>query len=219
MIPLRDAIPSRTFPLVNYAIIAVNAFAFFIEISQGRGFDQLIYRFGIVPSRFLGAGIFDLHQLSTLLSSMFLHGGWLHILGNMWFLHIFGDNIEDRLGHVRYLFFYLLSGIGAALTQVALNPSSGVPMVGASGAIAGVMGAYVFLYPRARIVTLIPIIIFLQVVELPAFLFLGLWFVMQIFSGITSLGIGADAGGVAWWAHIGGFAAGAMLLVLLGRRR
>jgi membrane associated rhomboid family serine protease len=219
MIPLRDAIPSRTFPLVTYAIIAVNAFAFFIEISQGRGFDQLIHRFGIVPSRFLGAGIFDLPQLLTLLSSMFLHGGWLHILGNMWFLHIFGDNIEDRLGHIKYLFFYLLSGIGAALTQVALNPASGVPMVGASGAIAGVMGAYVFLYPRARIVTLIPIIVFLQVIELPAFVFLGLWFVLQIFSGLTSLGIGADAGGVAWWAHIGGFAAGALLLVVLGRRR
>jgi membrane associated rhomboid family serine protease len=219
MIPLRDAIPSRTFPLVTYAIIAVNAFAFFIEISQGRGFDQLIHRFGIVPSRFLRAGIFDLPQLLTLLSSMFLHGGWLHILGNMWFLHIFGDNIEDRLGHIKYLFFYLLSGIGAAFTQVALNPASGVPMVGASGAIAGVMGAYVFLYPRARIVTLIPIIVFLQVIELPAFVFLGLWFVLQIFSGLTSLGIGADAGGVAWWAHIGGFAAGALLLVVLGRRR
>jgi membrane associated rhomboid family serine protease len=150
---------------------------------------------------------------------MFLHGGWLHILGNMWFLHIFGDNIEDRLGHIKYLFFYLLSGIGAAFTQVALNPASGVPMVGASGAIAGVMGAYVFLYPRARIVTLIPIIVFLQVIELPAFVFLGLWFVLQIFSGLTSLGIGADAGGVAWWAHIGGFAAGALLLVVLGRRR
>jgi membrane associated rhomboid family serine protease len=219
MIPLRDANPSRTFPFVNYVFIVLNALAFFLELSQGRAFSEFIVRFGIVPARFLGTEGVSLREGMTLISSMFLHGGWMHILGNMWFLHIFGDNVEDRLGHARYVLFYLLSGVGAALTQVALNPASAVPMVGASGAIAGVMGAYVLMYPRARIVTLVPIIVFLQVIELPAFVFLGLWFVIQMVSGLNSLGIGSDAGGVAWWAHIGGFAAGALLLMIFLRRR
>lgn len=219
MIPLRDANPSNTVPIVNYTLIAVNAGAFVLQVSQGSAYDELILQNGIVPARLLASGV-DGGEWLTLVTSMFLHGGWMHFLGNMWFLHIFGDNVEDHLGHTRYGIFYLLSGIAAGMTQVAFSPSSGVPMVGASGAIAGVMGAYVLTYPRAKIATLVPIIVFLQVIELPAFLFLGLWFLLQVFSGINSLGLGADAGGVAWWAHIGGFAAGALLLLLArGRRR
>jgi membrane associated rhomboid family serine protease len=137
----------------------------------------------------------------------------------MLFLYIFGDNVEDRFGHVRYFFFYVIAGVAAALTQVFMFPESELPMVGASGAIAGVLGAYVFMFPKARIMTLIPIIFYFEIVEIPAFLFLGIWFLMQIFSGVFSLGIGADAGGVAWWAHIGGFLAGVLLFSLLRKSR
>jgi membrane associated rhomboid family serine protease len=162
---------------------------------------------------------FDTMTFLPLFTSMFMHGGWLHLIGNMLFLYVFGDNIEDRLGHLRYLLFYLLAGLGAAFTQIFINPVSQIPMVGASGAIAGVLGAYILLFPTARILTLIPIFFFIQLVELPAYLFLGIWFIMQLVSGMLSLGIGADAGGVAWWAHIGGFATGAVLLVFLKSRR
>jgi hypothetical protein len=150
---------------------------------------------------------------------MFLHGGWMHLIGNMLFLHIFGDNVEDKFGHFRYIVFYFLAGIAAALAQIFISPVSEIPMIGASGAIAGVMGAYVFMFPRAKVATLVPLFMFFQIVELPAFIFLGIWFVIQIYSGLLQLGIGADAGGVAWWAHIGGFAMGAVLLPFMRKAR
>ena len=221
MIPLRDTNPSRTIPFVNYILIAVNVLVFLFELSSGKHLDELFDRFAVVPAywmhdvRIMQIGI---SSVVPFFSSMFLHGGWMHLLGNMLFLYIFGDNVEDRFGHVKYIFFYFLCGIAAALTQVYINPSSEIPMVGASGAIAGILGSYVFMFPRAKVTTLIPIFFFFQIVELPAFLFLGLWFLIQIFSGMMALGIGADAGGVAWWAHIGGFGAGAVMIPLLKKR-
>ena len=213
MIPLRDNNPSRTFPFVNYMLIVVNVIVFLYEVSVGRHLSEFIREFGLVPERFISslhAGYFGPDTFSPFLTSMFLHGGWLHLLGNMLFLFIFGDNVEDKFGHGRYLAFYFMAGLAAAAVQVHFNKESTLPMVGASGAIAGVLGAYVLMFPTAKVLTLIPIFIFLKFVELPAFIFLGLWFLMQVFSGVLSLGIGADAGGVAWWAHIGGFAMGAL---------
>jgi len=222
LIPLRDTNPSETVPFVNYTLIGMNALAFFYELSLGSHLNAFIFDFGVIPAQFLS----DLKSMELgvgtflpIFSSMFLHGGWFHFLGNMLFLYIFGDNVEDKFGHGRYLFFYFAAGIAAALTQVYINPSSEVPMVGASGAIAGVLGAYIFMFPTARVATLIPIFIFFQVVELPAFLFLGIWFLMQAVSGVFSLGIASDGGGVAFWAHIGGFAAGAILFPFLRKRR
>ena len=187
-----------------------------------RGMSKFIFHYGLVPFNLIN----DLHSLHIrvntflpLFTSMFLHGGWLHLLGNMLFLFIFGDNVEDRFGHFKYFFFYIIAGLAAASTQIYMFPVSDVPMVGASGAIAGVLGAYVFMFPTARVTTLIPIFFFFQIIELPAFLFLGVWFLLQIISGMFALGIGADAGGVAWWAHIGGFAAGAILFPFLRKRR
>lgn len=222
MIPLRDKNPSQTTPFVNYAIIAANVLVFLFELSLGRHLEGFIDHFGVVPIHF-GEDFHSFHfSQATFLSpfsAMFLHGGWMHLIGNMWFLYVFGDNVEDRFGHVRYFFFYIISGLGAALTQILINPMSKVPMVGASGAIAGVLGAYILLYPNAKVVTFIPIFFFYQVAELPAFFFLGFWFLMQFLSGFMSLGFGADAGGVAWWAHIGGFACGAILMPFLSRQR
>jgi membrane associated rhomboid family serine protease len=222
MIPLRDKNPTRTIPFVNYGIIALNVLVFLVELSVGKQIGGFIFQFGVVPARLVEA--VQTVQLNpaafySLFSSMFLHGGWMHLVGNMLFLHVFGDNVEDRFGHTRYFFFYGISGLGAALTQVFFNPLSQIPMVGASGAIAGVLGAYMFLYPRARVITLIPIFFFFQIVELPAYFFLGFWFLLQFLSGMMALGIGADAGGVAWWAHIGGFACGALLLPFLRKHR
>ncbi len=221
MFPLRDANPSRTTPFVTYLLIAVNVLVYLGEFLLGEYQVQIITTFGVIPARVTGmgdAGLTGIPPVLTIFSSLFLHGGLWHLIGNMWFLYVFGDNIEDRLGHSRFLLFYLLAGIAAACTQIFINPASPVPMVGASGAIAGVLGAYVLLFPTARISTLVFLFIFIQVIEMPAFLFLGLWFLMQIFSGVMSLGIGGDAGGVAWWAHIGGFAAGAIMLPVLKKR-
>jgi membrane associated rhomboid family serine protease len=223
MIPLRDTNPSRTVPFITYALIAANLMVFLYEFSlPERLLTALIFEYGVIPARLLydvSVGDIGLLTLRPLLISMFLHGGWLHLLGNMLFLYIFGDNVEDRFGHGRFLFFYIIAGIAAALTQVVINPASEMPMVGASGAIAGVLGAYVLMFPTARVVTLIPVFIFFfPIVELPAFVFLGVWFLMQMLSGLLSLGIAADAGGVAWWAHIGGFATGAILMPFLRRR-
>ncbi len=218
MIPIRDTIPSARFPAVTVALICVNAIVFIVEINlSARGLDYLFLHWGIVPLRFthprLEANYF------TLLSSIFLHGGWMHIIGNMWSLWIFGDNVEDRLGRVGFLTFYLLSGLAAGIGHVATNPASPVPTVGASGAIAGVMGAYLLLFPHARVVTIIPIFIFFQLVEVPAVIFLGIWFVIQLFSGTLSLATaGSSAGGVAWWAHIGGFIVGVLWALPLRRR-
>ncbi len=207
MIPIRDTIVSRTAPIVTYALIAANVAVYLHQESLGAGFERFIEIHGLVPRRFV------LHwwtDVTPLFSSMFLHGGWLHLLGNMLYLHIFGDNVEDRLGHLRYLVLYLLSGVTAGLAQVAIHPSSALPMVGASGAIAGVTGAYFVFYPRARVVTLVPIFIFIQVVEIPAFFFLLIWFAFQLISGIGNVHTAAG-GGIAFWAHIGGFVAGMLL--------
>jgi membrane associated rhomboid family serine protease len=202
MIPLRDVIPSRTTPVVTIALIAVNAVAFTYQLLLGDAVEIVIRSFGLVPATFSWVNVF---------TSMFLHGGLLHFGGNMLYLWIFGDNVEDRMGHGRFLVFYLLCGVAAALAQTASSPDSIVPMVGASGAIAGVMGAYFVLYPHSRIVTLLPFFIFFHVIEVPAIFFLGVWFIMQLLSGVGSIAAatGAEpAGGIAFWAHAAGFVAG-----------
>ena len=201
MIPLRDVIPSRTTPYVTIGIIVLNALMFLWELSVGSQIDQFLFTFGLIPADFMW---------SRVLTSMFVHGGWLHVGGNMLYLWIFGDNVEDRMGHGRFIVFYLLCGITAALAQTAMAPDSPVPMVGASGAIAGVMGAYFVLYPRSRIVTLVPLFIFVQIMEVPAILFLGIWFLMQFISGVGTVATVAarNSGGVAFWAHVAGFVAG-----------
>jgi membrane associated rhomboid family serine protease len=209
MIPLRDVIPSRTFPFFTVAFIVLNCLAFFYELSLSeRALEQFIFVYGVVPARF---------DVLSVFTSMFLHGGWAHFLGNMLFLWIFGDNVEDRLGHVRYVVFYLLCGVAAVIAHVYMNPASTVPTIGASGAIAGVMGAYFFLYPHSRVLALVPLFIVFEIIEVPAILFLGIWFLMQFFYGVGSLGTrtAAEAGGVAFWAHIAGFVAGVAGVLVL----
>jgi membrane associated rhomboid family serine protease len=214
VIPLRDTIASSTTPLVTHALIALNVAVFLYQQSLGVDIDRFIHQHGIVPSR-LVAG--DWAALAPLVTSMFLHGGWMHLLGNMLYLHIFGDNVEDRVGHGRFLLMYFLAGMTAGLAQVIINPAADVPIVGASGAIAGVTGAYFLFYPRARVVTLVPIFLFIQIVEIPAFFFLLFWFAFQLMLGVGSLGSTA-VGGVAFWAHIGGFVAGMVLGPMLAPR-
>lgn len=238
MIPIRDNIPSRSIPVVNYTIVALCAVAFFFQVSDPRMTEQ----FGMIPARVIGTereititerflverggNVFVVEQdrpveespipaWLTLVTSVFLHGGWLHILGNLWFLYIFGDNVEDRFGHWGYLAFYLGCGILAGLSHLATDPDSMVPTIGASGAIAGVMGAYLILYPHARVLCIIPIFIFLHMAVLPAPLFLGVWFLIQFFQGTFAI-TAAQQTGVAWWAHIGGFAVGVVVAWLLG---
>jgi membrane associated rhomboid family serine protease len=212
MIPLRDVIPSRTTPFVTTTLIVVNVLVFLYEQSMGqRALEQFVFTYGFVPGAFSWAAI---------LTSMFMHGGWMHLIGNMLSLWIFGDNVEDRLGHLRYVGFYLACGVLAALAHAVSDPSSMIPTVGASGAIAGVMGAYFVLYPHSRVLTLIFLFVFVQVVEIPAVVFLGFWFVMQLVSGVGSslaTATGQAAGGIAFWAHVAGFAAGAGLVKVLAR--
>lgn len=213
MIPLRDTNRSQTFPVVTYLIIGTNIVVFLWQLSLGRELEKAFFYYGLVPLRYSDpslAGKFTFwQQIVPFLTSMFLHGGVLHLLGNMWSLYLFGDNVEDRLGHLRYLAFYILSGLAAGVTHLLTNWGSPVPTIGASGAISGVMGAYFLLFPTARILTLVPLFLFFQVLEVPAFVFLGLWFLIQVLSaGVTT----GQAGGVAWWAHIGGFIAGMILL-------
>lgn len=216
MIPLRDTNRSRTFPFITILFIILNGIVFLFELSLGRQLTKFFFIFGVVPSFYFSSRYWETTGLIAgvlpLLTSMFLHGGWLHFLGNMLYLWVFGDNVEDRLGHWRFFFFYLICGLAAALLHIIANPNSKLPTVGASGAIAGVLGAYLVLYPGARVLTLVPILFFFQLIELPALLFLGFWFVMQFFSGAMSLTSGGDVGGTAWWAHIGGFCTG-MLFV------
>jgi len=216
MIPLRDRNPTRRTPIVNIGIIVANVAAFLFQLSLGSKVDQLYYQFGVVPHDVVTS--VNSFQLGTaflpLFTSMFLHGGWLHLGGNMLYLWIFGDNVEDRFGRLRYLVFYLLCGLAASALHIFIEPGSEVPTVGASGAISGVLAAYVLMFPKARVVTIVPVFLFLQVAELPALLVLGFWFIMQFFSGVISLGSDtAGAGGIAWWAHIGGFLTGLALVV------
>ncbi len=218
MIPLRTSIPSKNFPVINTALIAINVVMFGVELMHGTGagFHRFIYVYGLVPARYTlqggAAGITLFQQGLALLSFMFLHGGFLHLAFNMLFLYIFGDNVEDRLGPFRYTAFYLLCGLISGLSQLVFNPYSTGPTIGASGAVAGVMGAYILLHPRARILTLIPIVFIPWMVEIPAFFFIGFWFLIQI---LNASGGSAAASNIAWWAHIGGFICGMILLRLL----
>jgi membrane associated rhomboid family serine protease len=210
MIPLRDVIPSRTTPYITVTIIVLNGLAWLFEISLPHDvLPEFLQVYGMVPA--------DFHA-PTLITSMFLHGSWSHVLGNMWYLWIFGDNVEDRVGHGRFIVFYLLCGIVAALGQMAIDPSSTLPTIGASGAIAGMMGAYFVLYPHSRVLTLIPWI-FIQIVELPATVLLGFWFLMQLFSaGAIAVTSSNTGGGVAFAAHVVGFLAGAGGVFLFRKR-
>ena len=244
MIPLHDNIRSDTTPVVNYLLIAVCGLAFLIQLAdQSDGQDHLVEGLGMIPERVFHPdepitisrqvqvrtdfGIEkrdDVHEAAespfspwfTLLTCTFLHGGWMHFLGNMWFLHIFGDNVEARFGHSKYLVFYLACGVASSAAHLAANASSTMPTIGASGAIAGVMGAYLWLYPRATVLTLVPIVFFVQIMVIPAPVFLVIWFAMQFFQGAFSI-TAHESGGVAWWAHVGGFAAGFLVAWLLDR--
>lgn len=216
MIPIRDTIASRHYPVVTHAIIAVNVFVFLLQPHSGLAARVFTYTYGLVPARYtseLLAQQFTLfQQVAAVFTFMFLHGGFWHILGNMWFLYIFGNNVEDRLGPGRYLLFYLACGLVSGLCYFLSNPSSVVPVIGASGAIAGIMGAYFILYPRSRILTLIPIIFIPWFVEIPAYFFLGFWFIIQF---ISAAGPDAYAAGIAWWAHVGGFIFGIVTIRFL----
>lgn len=238
MIPIRDNIPPRTFPVVNYSAIAVCTVVFLLQLGDRPGDESsLIDKFAMIPALVRepdrpvsvqeqyvdreGRIVVLERQITpvimpwlTLLTCTFLHGGWMHFLGNMWFLHIFGDNVEDRLGHIGYVLFYLASGVLASVAHLVTNPSSTVPTIGASGAIAGVMGAYSVLYPKAQVQSIVPVFGFIQLMVIPAPLFLGIWFVMQLFQGAAAITTQATTG-VAWWAHIGGFVVGMGVAALL----
>ena len=211
MIPLRDENPTRSIPLVTLALIAANIGVFIYENTLStEGLDALWSMWSIVPARLL-ADPLSLREIATVFTSMFMHGGWLHLIGNMLYLWIFGNNIEDRLGAGRFIAFYLISGTVGAAAQIIIAPESTIPMMGASGAIAGVLAAYLLLYPGASIVTIIPVFFFIEVARVPAYLVIGFWFVLQLGNGLANLGTSAAAGGTAWFAHIGGFAAGLIL--------
>ena len=216
MIPIRDTITSKTFPLFNWLLIAANTLVFLFEISLSpQTLEQFINSFGVIPQQLSllrpWALLNNPTPLVTLVTHMFLHGGWVHFLSNMWILFIFGDNVEARMGHGRYLIFYLLGGVIAGITQAVIAPSSNIPAIGASGAIAGVLGAYLVLFPHSRVVTLVPIFFFFWFIDIPAIFYLGFWFISQLFSGLMSLPTAGLVGGVAWWAHIGGFVYGVFL--------
>src|SRR4030042_1018858 len=232
MIPIKDTIHSRSFPLVTWLLVIVNALVFvLIELPLGQNqLNRLIATYGVTPSlcaapilkglsvaSFPGLGTLFQGCAIPLLTSMFLHGGWVHIIGNMWVLIIFGDNVEDRLGSMRFLVFYLICGVASGLTQAFIAPASQVPAIGASGAIAGVLAAYVVFFPRARVVTFIPLFILPWFVNIPALVFIAIWFLLQFFSGLLALS-GAASGGVAYWAHVGGFLIGLVLVWLFAGR-
>jgi membrane associated rhomboid family serine protease len=227
MIPIRDTIPSRCPPVATRLIILANVIVFGIQLALSpEQVEALFYLFGVVPARYSfpewarDVGI-PVGTYWPFLTSMFLHGGWFHLISNMWALWIFGDNVEDRMGSIRFVVFYVLTGIIAGIVHFLFNPSSTLPTIGASGAIAGVMGAYFVLYPRATVITLIPIFFYPIFVELPAITYLGFWFLLQLVQGTASLAGPESVGGVAWWAHLGGFLAGLVLhqLFLVRRRR
>ena len=243
MIPLRDDIPSRTIPWVNYVVIALCALAFMAQETSSDHSEGIVAKFAMVPMRLSdptavpvinearavqtphGVEIVRVQQTigpsplppwMTLVTCMFLHGGWMHFLGNMWFLYIFGDNVEDRFGHFGFAALYLGTGVLAGLSHYVTQPHSPIPTLGASGAIAGVMGAYAFLYPHARVLTPLPLIIIFTTIVVPAPIFLGFWFLMQLYSGVGSL-VGEPVSGVAWWAHAGGFVAGGLAAFAVSR--
>jgi membrane associated rhomboid family serine protease len=221
MFPLRDDNPTRIKPILTLALIVANTLVFFYQLSLGaRQGELFVYQYGSIPAvlfgiRQLPSGVAAIPPFLSLFTSMFLHGGWLHLIGNMWYLWIFGNNIEEAMGRFRFILFYMLSGLAASMCQSLANVGSVIPSIGASGAISGVLGAYLLLYPRARVLVLIPLGLFTQLIYIPAVVVLGFWFVLQLLSGSFS---NTQAGGVAWWAHVGGFLAG-MLLVGLFKKR
>jgi membrane associated rhomboid family serine protease len=222
MIPLRDTIPSSSLPLVTLGLIVANTLIFLHEQSLGQAAaERFILQHGFVPAVYFHTSATEpwnfLARFGPMFSSMFLHGGWLHLIGNMWILWIFGDNVEDRLGKVRFLLYYLACGLAAVYFHYWMGRLSGVPVIGASGAIAGVMGGYFVLFPHARVLTLVPIFFFIQIITVPAVVFLALWFIAQLLSGMGTSAAQMD-GGVAWWAHVGGFVAGALMMFLLRGR-
>jgi len=218
VIPLADSVHSRTIPLVNISLILLNVLVFIYEYSLGRALDPFLFTWGVVPAQLLAnpGG-----EWPTVLTAMFLHGGWLHLISNMWALWIFGDNVEDRMGSLTYLIFYLGAGMIASLAQVFFSAGSGLPLIGASGAIAGVLGAYLVLFPSARVIGLVPIFFFFYTLELPAIIFLGFWFLSQLFIGAASLAFAEtmqNAGGIAYWAHAAGFVVGLLVAPFFRRR-
>ncbi|MBS4015061.1 MAG: rhomboid family intramembrane serine protease [Candidatus Latescibacteria bacterium] len=211
MLPLRDDIPSYRRPTITYIIVALNVAVFFYQLSLGRGIDDFFRFYGAIPSRILsGSGIY------TLFTSMFMHGGFWHILGNMLYLWIFGDNVEDGLGKFWFIVMYLLSGLVGSFAHILISPNSTIPMIGASGAVSGVLGCYILLFPKARVLALVPIIFFIRIIMLPAYIFLGFWIFLQLIYGLGTIGHGA---GVAYFAHIGGFAAGVVFGLLFRKRQ
>lgn len=219
MIPIKDTVRAHTFPIVNWVLIIANVLIFLFETTlDPRELELFIDSFGLVPAYVEVANPLTWYPI---FSHMFLHGGWFHLLSNVWILFIFGDNVEDRLGSGGFLFFYLLGGVAAGLLQSVLSPNPLIPSIGASGAIAAVMGAYIRFFPRSEVITFIPIFIFPWFINVPAILYLGFWFVSQLFSGILALANPntVEWGGVAWWAHIGGFLFGLLVAILLSPRR
>ena len=208
MIPISDENPTRSVPYINYALIALNVLVFIWQISLGPSGQTALYQMALIPYN-LTSGL-DLGDARAMLTSMFMHAGLAHLAGNMLYLWIFGDNVEDVLGHVRYLLFYLAGGVAASLTHVVLYPSSSIPTVGASGAIAATLGAYLLLFPQRKVLTFVPLGYFMQLARLPAAVVLGMWFVLQFFQGVLVLGM-TELGGVAFWAHIGGFVFGVLV--------
>ncbi len=208
MIPLRDTQPSERFPIVNWVIIIINAIIFIFELTLNDAEAEIFfYKFGLVPSQVsLTSG-----NQYTFFTNMFLHGGWGHFIGNMWILYIFGDNVEDRMGSIRYLFFYIIAGLVASFTHFMLYRTSTAPAIGASGAISGIMAAYMFLFPKSKILTLVPIFILPLLIPIPAFIYIAIWFIGQVFSGTYHLLFSPSVTGIAFWAHIGGFLGGLLL--------
>ena len=222
MIPIRTAVPSRYPPIITWVLIATNCGVFLFQQSLSPAeLNEFIDRFALIPARFFASADTDLTAgyFLPFVTMMFLHGGWLHLIFNMWTLWLFGPTIEDRLGHGRYVVFYFCCGIAASFAQAVFNPTSTVPALGASGAIAGVLGCYMGLFPFARIIVLVPILFIPLFFELPAMLFIGFWFLIQVLQGITDLLVPSSAGGVAWWAHVGGFACGALMGLILPPQR
>jgi len=220
MIPLKDNIPSSRTPVITIGLIVINVLVYVNQLTlPPRAAVRFVYLYGLIPLEISSGDLMVPHPVplyGTILTSMFVHGGLFHLAGNMLYLWIFGDNVEDRLGRVRYLLFYLLSGVGAAAAQILSDPHSKIPMVGASGAISGVLGAYLLLYPHARVVTLVFFGWFVRVIEIRALIVLGFWIVVQLVSGLLTWG--AQVGGVAWFAHVGGFVAGLVMVIPLRRR-
>ena len=222
MIPLRDDNPTKIVPVVTVALIAVNTLVFLYQLSLGPGEERIfVYQFGAIPAVILGesalpAGVAAIPPVLSVFTSMFLHGGFMHLIGNMLYLWIFGNNIEDAMGHARYIFFYILTGVAASLAHVVTNIDSTIPSIGASGAISGVLGAYLLLYPRAQVLVLVPLGFFTRLMYIPAGVVLVLWFLLQLLQG--SLTLGQGGGGVAFWAHIGGFVAGMILVGVFKNR-